>query len=375
MRERIWKHFFFAFLVCVWFVFVRSKALLPVVKDRFRKCVHVHIVVVLLLFLTDGAAVARVLDLQVDAAGARGVAHGARVGVGVVVGRAHGLHALRVAANVVALRAVRPSLCRVPEALLARSAQDVITGLGLGAASLVGDADGLSEQARGTAQVAHAGVGDTVLAAHVLLLLLLLALAGFRGARAQVAEHAVRVVVLVQHAEGAAGTLHVLAVLLAWPMVLHLQVGLALAPGLEERAAVAVRLAVRAAHGRPARVGAVGGADATRLVPAAHAALLARPAVHVVARLFAGLAVGRPAAEGHPAEQRGGGHLLARVRRAQTATPAALVLAHVHLEQLAAAAVLALLQPAVAGVRWVIRNECKHEECAQEDFDGRHLLR
>lgn len=73
---------------------------------------------------------------------------------------------------------------------------------------------------------------------------------------------------------------------LAFSLVLHVQVGVPLAFGLQQRALVLVGLPVGAADGPlPGDVGAVRGANAARLAPPVHLAPLPGAAVHVVAGL------------------------------------------------------------------------------------------
>lgn len=71
------------------------------------------------------------------------------------------------------------------------------------AVSVVADADGASQEAGGSAQVAGAGVGDVVVAADGLLRL------DGHGARHGAAHDAVRAVGLVGHAGVRPGTHHV----------------------------------------------------------------------------------------------------------------------------------------------------------------------
>lgn len=161
------------------------------------------------------------------------------------------------------------------------------------------------------------GVGDAVVSTQVLL--------RGRHLRANpVARHAVRVICLVHDASGAAGAQDVAArfwaktkrrrgrgekgrwsinvffcgsrrgrvvcgspLTLALPLVLHVQVWVAFAFRLQQRALVFVGLAVRAADGSlPGDVGAVWRAHAARLAPPVHLAPFPRTTVDVVAGFY-----------------------------------------------------------------------------------------
>lgn len=296
---------------------------------------------------------ARVFDIQDETQRARGLPHNALALVGDVVAGTHAVARAGLGTRFVAHRAASTPRCLLPQALSFLPAVDVFARPGIYAFPFIRHSDGPSQDARGSSEMAGAGVHDPVIPAQVLLG------RDHLGAK-PVAGYAVGVVGLVQYARRASRTAHVIARLFAFSLVLYDQVGMFLALGPEKGTLVPVCFSIRAAH-RPLKgdVGAIWGAHAPRLIPLVHFALLSETTVHIIAGLFARYTVGCAAIEDQPSEQGVVGHIFLCPRRAQSTAPAALLPAHPgHIQNLASS-VLALLKPAVAGLNFLLFHEVR----------------
>lgn len=140
--------------------------------------------------------------------------------------------------------------------------------------------------------------------------------------------HTVGIISLVYHARGAAWTENIPTCLFTFALVLDFQFRLLFTSGLEERTLVAVGFPVQPTHRAfPGDVGTIWGTDATGFVLFVHSAFFPRAAVHVLAGLFTGDAVGGAPIENHPLEERVVIYILFRPGGAEAARAAALLLA------------------------------------------------
>lgn len=293
----------------------------------------------------------RVLDFQQHPQRTSSLLHGTFAGICGVVTGTHRLVCPTLRTGLITQRAAASAHPSIPQALLPCAALDVLTWLSLDAFSLIRDSDGPAEETGSSSQVTRAGIDDPVVSTQVLLRRRHL------GAN-PITRHTICVICLVHDARGAAGAQDVTAGFLAFSLVLHVQVGMAFAFRLQQRAFVFVGLPIWSADWAfPGDVGTVWRAHAARLTSPVHLAPLSRPTVNIVAGFFARYAIGGSAIEDHPPKERAVGDVLLGPGRPQPSTPAAFLPAHPrHVEHLAPP-VLPLLQPAVPSLNFLMFHE------------------
>lgn len=285
-----------------------------------------------------------VLGLDDQTRVARLLHHVTPVRVGVVVAATDGtveLQSKAVAVIEPARAAPRKAGLRVHQARPSLAATDVVTFGGHFTLAEVGERYGAALVTGRLLQVTQAVVGDAVDATHKVPKVL--------GTLAT-ASHAVRIVFLIQQALFLARTRQKTTRLLTGSEVGHLDVLLFATGSFAQLTIVSIGSTVRAAYRTllATLFGTVRRADALRLSLAQHALPAVRTA-NVLARIFAGLAIGNAASERHPKEETSRVQVLGCPRRGRVASEAAVFLGYAHGQRTHATTLLVRHAPAVAG--------------------------